>query len=119
MAVYVDDMRASYGQMLMCHMVADSDQELHAMADEIGIKRRWFQGDHYDIPLKIRRAALSLGAVEIPWMQCAAMIYVRRYSGFFCAPGEAWKKAREVRNMIQYVESDPRPEKRELVLVKS
>lgn len=32
MTVFVDDMRAKFGPCLMCHMIADTDAELHAMA---------------------------------------------------------------------------------------
>jgi hypothetical protein len=41
--VYVDDMRAKYGRMVMCHLIADTDAELHAMAKAIGVARRWHQ----------------------------------------------------------------------------
>ena len=63
--VYVDDMRAPYGRMLMSHMMADSEDELHAMADRIGVAQRWYQGDHYDICQAKRRLAVAAGAVEV------------------------------------------------------
>lgn len=70
MAVFVDDMRAPYGRMIMCHMLADTDEELHAMAARIGVARRWHQKagtphSHYDICLSKRAIAVSLGAKEI------------------------------------------------------
>ena len=66
--VYVDDMRAKYRRMKMCHMVADTIEELHGMADKIGIKRKWFQDGkikHYDICLEKRKLAVQNGAMEI------------------------------------------------------
>ena len=51
--------------MIMCHMVSDSETELHAMADRIGVARKWYQGDHYDICLSKKRQAIASGAVEI------------------------------------------------------
>ena len=78
MAVYVDSMRAPYGRMIMCHMIADSDAELHEMADKIGISRRWFQGDHYDICLSKRARAVAAGAVEISWEECGRKTMARR-----------------------------------------
>jgi len=41
------------------HLVADTLQELHTFAAEVGIKRCWFDGGdhpHYDIPLYLRSA---------------------------------------------------------------
>ena len=32
MAVYVDDMKWPFKGMMMCHMLADTSEELHAMA---------------------------------------------------------------------------------------
>lgn len=65
MAVYVDDMRAQFGRMILCHMLADTEAELHKMAGEIGVARKWFQGDHYDVSLSKRKMAVRLGAQEI------------------------------------------------------
>lgn len=64
MPVYVDDMKARVGRMIMCHMLADTASELHSMADTIGVARKWFQGDHYDICLAKRNAAVRAGAKE-------------------------------------------------------
>jgi hypothetical protein len=48
------------------HLVSDSSyDELHAMADALGIERRWFQGDHYDVPEDYRERAIALGALPV------------------------------------------------------
>ena len=45
------------------HLVSDeSYDELHEFADRLGIPRRAFQGDHYDIPTDYRDRAIELGA---------------------------------------------------------
>lgn len=73
MTVYVDDMKAQLGNMIMCHMAADSLDELHTMAHKIGLQRRWFQNKpehpHYDISMSKRREAIKLGAVEVSQRQ--------------------------------------------------
>lgn len=68
MAVYVDNMATPYRGMRMSHMLADRIEELHAMADQLGLRREWFQPastPHYDICQAKRRRAISLGAVEV------------------------------------------------------
>ncbi|WP_139804442.1 DUF4031 domain-containing protein [Pseudomonas aeruginosa] len=67
MAVYVDDMNATFGRMKMCHMLADTTEELLAMADKIGVQRKWIQHagtikEHFDICLSKKSAALAAGA---------------------------------------------------------
>jgi hypothetical protein len=48
------------------HLVSDeSYDELHAFAEQLGIPRRAFQGDHYDIPTWARDEAIALGAVAV------------------------------------------------------
>lgn len=83
MAVYVDNMRARYGRMVMCHMVADSSEELHAMADRIGVSRRWCQHagtyrEHYDICLSKRTQAIKAGAKAIGFQEFGTMLLRRQ-----------------------------------------
>jgi len=59
-------------------MIADSEDELHSMADLIGVNRKWYQGDHYDIALSKRAIAVSNGAIEITIRECAVMAAHRR-----------------------------------------
>jgi len=68
--------------MLMSHLLADSLDELHAMADRIGLKRRWFQGHgtpHYDICQQYRQRAVECGVVVIDRRQLVELI--RRLRG--------------------------------------
>jgi len=70
MSVYVDKMQANFGRMKMCHMIADTLDELNGMADTIGVPRKWIQNSrsgmvHYDICLSKRALALKSGAIEI------------------------------------------------------
>ena len=73
MSAYVDAPIYPFGRMLMCHLLADSEEELHQMADRIGVARRWFQDPgkkyrgvpHYDICRSKRALAVAAGAVEL------------------------------------------------------
>ena len=83
MAVYVDDMQAVFGRMIMCHMLADSDEELHAMAQRIGVARRWHQKpgtaqSHYDICLSKKALALTAGAKLIDRRGVARLLQAKR-----------------------------------------
>jgi hypothetical protein len=51
---------------LWAHLVSDTSyEELHVFAGLLGVPRRGFQGDHYDVPASLRDAALALGAEEV------------------------------------------------------
>lgn len=69
MTVYVDDVRHQFGRMIMCHMWADTLDELLAMADRVGVQRKWLQQPpkaswvHFDISLGVKAKALAAGAV--------------------------------------------------------
>lgn len=85
MSVYVDDMRAPLGRMVMCHMAADTRNELDAMADRIGVNRRWIQHEgtpkeHYDISLGKRALAVQAGAIEVDRYELAERLIERRES---------------------------------------
>lgn len=67
MAILVDRARWPFRGRMWAHLVSDeSFEELHDFAERLGIPRRGFQGDHYDVPEELRRYALSLGAVPVP-----------------------------------------------------
>lgn len=77
MPIYVDPAAHPFGNMLMCHLWADTLDELLAMVDRIGVARRWIQGHptlsfgrhrnatwvHFDIAKGMRARALAAGAV--------------------------------------------------------
>ena len=86
MACYVDVVRAYPDAGLrfteFCHLLADTRAELHAMADAIGMPRRFFQDHpwrwHYDLPVHLRSRALASGAVELTTRQVADLLRRRR-----------------------------------------
>ncbi len=47
-------------------MSDESYDELHAFAERLGVPRRAFQGDHYDLPEDYRTRAIELGATPVP-----------------------------------------------------
>jgi hypothetical protein len=74
MAVLVDQAIWRWRGRRWAHLVSDeSYEELHAFAEQLGIPRRAFQGDHYDVPEEHRDDVVRLGAVEVD-----ARVLVRR-----------------------------------------
>lgn len=96
MTVYVDNMRARYGRLIMCHMAADTLDELLAMADGIGVARKWLQQPpkaswvHFDIALIKRALAIERGAVECSPREMAAYAWHRDKIGTAIPPADAW-----------------------------
>lgn len=82
MSVYVDSAFIPYRRMKMCHMLADSLDELHTMAGRIGVARRHFQLDssapHYDICKSKRALAVKFGAVEIERRKLVELLHKHR-----------------------------------------
>ncbi len=74
MSVYVDPLHPTLRNYKWrwpqgCHLIADSEDELHTFAARLGLKRAWFQGDgtmpHYDLSPNKRNQAVRMGAYEI------------------------------------------------------
>lgn len=83
MTVYVDSERNQYRHMVMSHMVADTLEELHAMAQRLGLKRSWFQVSrngmpHYDICQTKRAQAITFGAEVIDRRKMAELVRKHR-----------------------------------------
>lgn len=68
MAVYVDSEGIQWRGRSWCHLVADSLDELHAFAAQLGLKRHWFQErsyyPHYDVTMSVRDKAIRIGAID-------------------------------------------------------
>lgn len=68
MAIYVDRSSVSFKGRKWCHLMADTLEELHAFAQQMGIDARLFHRDasypHYDITLEMRSMVIAHGAVD-------------------------------------------------------
>ena len=67
MALLIDDPVWPWRGRRWSHLVSDvSYDELHAFVQgELGIPRRAFQGDHYDVPEELYDVAVAAGAHPI------------------------------------------------------
>jgi hypothetical protein len=65
-----------------CHLLADTSTELHALAAQLEVPRRFFQDHpwrwHYDLPAHARVTAVELGAVELTMHEVGALLRRRR-----------------------------------------
>jgi uncharacterized protein DUF4031 len=70
LTLYVDDPvwpgRGRAADRMWAHLVSDvSYAELHAFAELLGVPRRGFDRDHYDIPESLVPRAIDLGARRV------------------------------------------------------
>lgn len=66
MAILVDPALWSWRGRRWSHLVSDrSYDELHVFAVGLGLRREWFQGDHYDVPEHVRERAIQRGAEPV------------------------------------------------------
>jgi hypothetical protein len=64
--ILVDPARWPWRDRRWAHLVSDvSHEELHGFAARLGLPRRIFQGDHYDVPAEVREEAIRLGAAAV------------------------------------------------------
>jgi hypothetical protein len=64
--ILVDDALWLWRGRRWAHLVSDeSYEELHEFAARLGLRREWFQGDHYDLPAATRIEAIALGALPV------------------------------------------------------
>lgn len=83
--VYVDTAKHPFGRMMMCHMMADTTEELLKMADIIGVQRKWIQKqgtvyEHFDIAKSKRDLAIAAGAKEVDSRELGLLIRKRKVS---------------------------------------
>lgn len=96
MAVYVDEAVHNLGRMVMCHMLADTREELDSMAVQIGVGLQHYQHPmnpkvsfpHYDICKAKRALAIRLGAKEIDRRQVSA--HMRAIKQTIIGQGKTW-----------------------------
>jgi predicted metal-dependent HD superfamily phosphohydrolase len=96
--ILVDPARWKWRGQVWAHLVSDNSyEELHAFAARLGLPRRSFQGDHYDVPSDFREHALALGASAVTSRELVSRLRAaglrRRPSGTEVAL--AWKAAIE------------------------
>jgi hypothetical protein len=89
MSVYIDPLmpclvNRNWPYQRACHLIADTLEELHRLAESIGLKREWFQISnsglpHYDLTESKRVLAINGGAIALePKEFCDKMKYIEK-----------------------------------------
>lgn len=87
MAVYVDDMRKpvrlNRRTANWSHLYADTSQELHDFAAELGLRAVWLQyagtwKEHYDVTDTTRKEAIKKGAIAVTYRETARYMQERK-----------------------------------------
>ncbi|MFJ4204805.1 DUF4031 domain-containing protein [Streptomyces sviceus] len=66
MTVYIDPPAWPGHGRMWSHLISDTSfEELHVFADELGVPRRAFERDHYDIPSHRYADVVAAGATEV------------------------------------------------------
>lgn len=76
MTIYIDPPVWPGHGHVWSHLVSDvSYDELHAFAEELGVPRRAFERDHYDIPSHRYADVVAAGAVEISSREVVRLLH--------------------------------------------
>ncbi|WP_330289069.1 DUF4031 domain-containing protein [Streptomyces sp. NBC_00576] len=76
MTIYVDPPVWPGHGRLWSHLVSDvSYEELQSFADELGVPRRAFERDHYDIPSHRYGEVVAAGAVEVSSREVVRLLH--------------------------------------------
>ncbi|HUZ03290.1 MAG TPA: DUF4031 domain-containing protein [Thermomicrobiaceae bacterium] len=83
MAVYVDGLHYPGHGRRWCHLVADSGEELDAMAELLGLRAEWKEDagtprEHFDLPASHRELAISHGALPVTRRELARLLRQKR-----------------------------------------
>jgi hypothetical protein len=91
MALLIDEPRWAFRGRTWCHLVSDTSlDELHDFVGRLGIPRRAFHGDHYDIPEEHRPEVVAAGAVEVGSRELVRRL---RAAGLRLSPAERRARA--------------------------
>jgi Protein of unknown function (DUF4031) len=86
MTVLIDEPRWWFRGRRWSHLISDATlDELHEFADLVGIPRRAFQGDHYDIPEEMRDDMVAAGAEVV---ESRELVRRLRAAGLRLSPAE-------------------------------
>ena len=133
MGVYVDDAfipakvrnGGRYVTARWCHLSADTEEELHDLAQRIGLRRSWFQVPkfagkpskpdsragqnwHYDVTESRREAAIALGATPLTCREFSDRVEAR-FARDYPDAHAAWIAVREAnRAKWAALREDPR-----------
>ncbi|MFD5652161.1 DUF4031 domain-containing protein [Streptomyces sp. NPDC127039] len=93
MTLYIDPPTWPGHGRLWSHLVSDASYaELHAFAGALGVPRRAFERDHYDLPAHRYADAVSAGALEVSSREVVRLLHragLRRRKGAAGAAGAA------------------------------
>lgn len=84
--ILIDEARWWWRGKKWCHLISDSSyDELHDFAEQVGIPRRGFQGDHYDVPEEYRDELIAAGAEQV---ESRELVRRLRAAGLRLTPAE-------------------------------